>query len=140
VGSGGELVAWQSRAEACGISGRIRFAGFRDDVPAVLAALDGFVHPARYEAYGLAPHEAMCRGVPAIVSAASGVAEQFVPELDDLLLRDPESAGELADRLSRWRSRLEHWRSAITPVSTRLRGRSWNAMAEEIASAAEAAA
>jgi glycosyltransferase involved in cell wall biosynthesis len=140
VGSGAELAAWRSRARACAIEERIRFAGFRDDVPAVLAALDGFVHPARYEAYGLAPHEALCRGVPAIVSASAGVAERFSSELDDLLLRNPDSGEELADRLSGWRSRLEHWRSAIEPVSDRLRARTWEAMAAEIASAAEASA
>lgn len=140
VGSGGELPEWRSRAEACGVADRIRFAGFRDDVPAVMAALDGFVHPARYEAYGLAPHEALCRGVPAIVSASSGVAERFSADLDDLLLRDPDSSGELADRLSRWRSHLEQWRAAVAPLSERLRARSWDTMAAEIASAAEATA
>ncbi|HYM23045.1 MAG TPA: glycosyltransferase family 4 protein [Vicinamibacterales bacterium] len=140
VGSGGELHSWERRAEACGIADRIRFAGFRDDVPAVMAAMDGFVHPARYEAYGLAVHEALCRGIPAIVTASAGVAEQYPAALDDLLLRDADSAGELADRLSRWRSRLEHWRTAVAPVSARLRARTWDAMAQEIASAAEAAA
>lgn len=139
VGSGGELPAWQKRAEACGMGDRIRFAGFRDDVPAVMAALDGFVHPARYEAYGLAVHEALCRGVPALVTASAGVAEQYPPELDELLVRDPDNAGELADRLSRWRSRIAQWRDAVAPVSERLRARTWDAMAADIASAAEAA-
>jgi glycosyltransferase involved in cell wall biosynthesis len=138
VGSGAELAAWRSRARARGIADRIRFTGFREDVPAVLAALDAFVHPARYEAYGLAPHEALCRGVPAIVSASAGVAERFSPELDGLLLRDPDSAAELAECLSQWRSRPEHWRTAIEPISDRLRARTWDAMAAEIASAAEA--
>ena len=104
-----------------------------------MAALDGLVHPARYEAYGLAVHEALCRGVPALVSATAGVAEQYPSELDDLLVRDSGNAGELADRLSRWRSRIEHWRSAVLPVSERLRARTWDVMAAEIASAAEAA-
>ena len=140
VGSGAELPTWQSRADACGVAGRIRFVGFRDDVPQLMAAMDGLVHPARYEAYGLAVHEALCRGVPAIVSASAGVAEQYPANLDELLLRDPDNAGELADRLSRWRSRLEHWRSAVAPVSERLRARTWDMMAQEIASAAEAAA
>jgi glycosyltransferase involved in cell wall biosynthesis len=139
VGSGGELSAWRARAEACGIGDRIRFAGFRDDVPAVMAALDALVHPARYEAYGLAPHEAICRGVPAIVSASAGVAEQFPSDLDDLLVRDPDSASELADRLTRWRSRADYWRAAIIPLSDRLRARVWDTMAAEIASAAGAA-
>jgi glycosyltransferase involved in cell wall biosynthesis len=140
VGSGGELPVWQERARTCGVADRVRFAGFRTDVPAVIAALDGFVHPARYEAYGLAVHEALCRGVPAIVSASAGVAEQYPAELDDLLLRDADSARELADRLSRWRSRIGEWRAAVAPVSERLRARTWDVMAQEIAAAAEATA
>ena len=47
------------------------------DVPEILAALDGLVHPARYEAYGLSVHEALCRGVPSIVSASAGIAERY---------------------------------------------------------------
>ena len=42
--------------------GRMRFLGFRRDMPAVFAACDLLIHPARYEAYGLAVHEALCRG------------------------------------------------------------------------------
>ena len=51
VGQGAELPAWRRRATEAGVGHRIRFAGFRTDVPQILAALDGLVHPARYEAY-----------------------------------------------------------------------------------------
>ena len=63
-GPGGELPAWRRRAREAGVGDRIRFAGFRTDVPQILAALDALVHPARYEAYGLSVREALCRGVP----------------------------------------------------------------------------
>ena len=39
------------------------------------------MHPARYEAYGLAVHEALCRGLPALVSASAGVAERYPADL-----------------------------------------------------------
>jgi glycosyltransferase involved in cell wall biosynthesis len=133
VGDGAELPAWRRRAATRGVSDRIRFMGFRDDIPDVLAALDGLAHPARYEAYGLAVHEAICRGVPAIVSARAGVAEQFPAELGDLLVQNVEDAGELAERLSAWRRHLERWRERVVPLSARLRARTWDTMACDIA-------
>ena len=136
VGAGAELAAWQRRAAEAGIADRIRFLGFRDDVPAVLGALDGLVHPARYEAYGLSVHEAICRGVPAIVAKSSGVAERYPAGLSDLLLDDPNDAGELAERLSLWRRDLDRVRARVAPFADTLRGRSWNDMARDIATLA----
>jgi glycosyltransferase involved in cell wall biosynthesis len=133
VGAGSELPAWQRRAIEVGLDRRIRFAGFRRDVPAILATFDGFVHPARYEAYGLAVHEAICRGVPAIVSASAGVAERYGPELCELLLHDPDDAAELAERLLLWRRHLERFKAAVVPFSARLRAHTWDAMAAQIA-------
>ena len=40
---------------------------------------DALVSPTRYEAYGLAVQEALCCGLPAIVSAEAGVAERIPP-------------------------------------------------------------
>src|SRR5207253_1945370 len=77
VGAGGELEDWKRHAEEAGLSRRIRFLGFRADVREVLFACDGIVAPTRYEAYGLAVQEAICTGLPAIVSRAAGVAERI---------------------------------------------------------------
>jgi glycosyltransferase involved in cell wall biosynthesis len=133
VGEGAELPAWRLRAQEAGIGDRIRFAGFRTDVPEILAALDALVHPARYEAYGLSVREALSRGVPAIVSASAGVAEEYPPELGELLIADPNDPGELAAKLLAWRRDMERFRSAIQPLSDRLRRHTWDAMAGEIA-------
>jgi glycosyltransferase involved in cell wall biosynthesis len=132
VGHGAELPAWRRRASEAGLSDRIRFAGFRTDVPQILAALDAFVHPARYEAYGLSVREALCRGVPAIVSASAGVSEQYPPELAELLIADPNDPAELAAKLQSWRRDMERWRSAIAPLSAALRSRTWDTMAAQI--------
>ena len=80
VGAGAELPAWRERVAAAGLAARMRFLGFREDVPKILAAVDAIVHPARYEAYGLSVHEAICRGVPAVVSRSAGVAELYPPD------------------------------------------------------------
>ena len=140
VGSGAEQPAWQARTVASGLAGRIHFLGFRDDVPDVLAALDALVHPARYEAYGLSVHEALCRGVPAIVSASAGVAERYPPDLADLLVRSPDDSRELADRLVGWRTSAERFRSLVEPVSAALRSRTWDTMAREIVAFVERSA
>jgi glycosyltransferase involved in cell wall biosynthesis len=140
VGSGAELPVWCDRAAASGLGDRIRFLGFRSDVPDVLAALDGFVHPARYEAYGLSVHEAICRGVPSIVSATAGVAERFPGDLHDLLLANADDANELAERLRYWRSNLEALRHRVVPLSTMLRARTWGTMAAQIVECVEQAA
>ena len=139
VGAGAELEAWRRRAAGEGLASRIRFAGFRADVPQVLAAFDALVHPARYEAYGLSVQEALCRGVPALVSARAGVAERYTGAIADLLIPDPESAPELGARLAAWRGRLEWWRDAVAGVSQSLRARSWDTMSTEIAALVEAA-
>ena len=132
VGAGGELEEWRRRAEAGRLGRRIRFLGFRDDVREVLFACDGVVSPTRYEAYGLAVHEALCAGLPAIVSRAAGVAEQIPAPLDALLLDDADDAGELAERLLAWRAGLEAHRAAALELSGGLRAWTWDHMAARI--------
>jgi glycosyltransferase involved in cell wall biosynthesis len=91
IGTGRELPAWRERARVCGLDRSIRFMGFRADVPELLRAADVLVAPTRYEAYGLGVHEALCCGLPAIVTRSAGVAEQYPPELgSQLLLSDPD--------------------------------------------------
>jgi glycosyltransferase involved in cell wall biosynthesis len=137
VGHGLELPAWRRRADEAGLAQRIRFAGFRTDVPQILASLDALVHPARYEAYGLAVREALCRGVPAFVTASAGVAEHYPAELGDLLINDPNDVGELSAKLLAWRRDMDRVRGAIVPLSAALRGHTWDAMAAEIEGCAQ---
>jgi glycosyltransferase involved in cell wall biosynthesis len=136
VGTGAELPAWKARAVGQIPSGRIRFLGFRSDMPAVFAACDVLLHPARYEAYGLAAHEALCRGLPALVSATAGVAERYPQDLSHLLIADPKSPGELSERLLAWRSD-SHLAGRVSTFASRLRARSWDHMARDIVAIVE---
>lgn len=136
IGRGAELDAWKRRAADDGLASRVEFLGFRSDVPQVLAGCDVMVHPARYEAYGLGVHEAVARGLPAIVSARAGVSERLADALHDLLLDNPEDEDMLADTLKRWRQSLEHWREAAAPVGQRLREHTWDDMTRQIESVA----
>ena len=132
AGSGSELPAWRARVAAHpDLAGRVHLLGYRTDIPALLAAADVLVHPARYEAYGLAVHEALCCGVPAIVTASAGVAARYPGELRGLLLGDPESASELVSRLRSWRDGRDEWRARTIALSSRLRARTWDHMAQD---------
>ena len=138
LGAGTSLPAWRARAEAEGLAGSVAFLGFRRDVPAILAGCDALASPTRYEPYGLNVHEALCCGLPALVSATAGVAERYPESLAGLLLPDAEDAADLADRLRSWRDRAEAIRAAVAPLSDRLRARTWEVMARDIAEAAGA--
>jgi hypothetical protein len=61
------------------------------------------------------------------------VAERYPTELQDLLLPNPEDAGELADRLRVWHTAASRYRGATEHWSARLRARSWDHMAAEMA-------
>ena len=120
------------RAEGDGLEGSVRFLGFRDDVPRVLAACDLLVSPTRYEAYGLNVQEALCCGLPAIVSASAGVAERYPEPLQPLLLPDPNDAADLAARIAAWRAGAGAAREAVADLGRALRDRGWDRCAAEI--------
>ena len=140
VAMGGELPGWKARAASAGIASRIRFLGFdRDDtfIARVLWGCDVLVLPSRYEGYGRPVQEALCCGLPALVSRASGIAEQYPVELAELLIPDPEDVADLAARLARWRNTAEVWREKIRPFSATLRDHTWRRMAEQIVATIE---
>jgi glycosyltransferase involved in cell wall biosynthesis len=134
VGQGAELPLWRQKAGAAGMEKRIRFLGFRSDVPDVLAACDALVAPTRYEAYGLGVQEALCTGLPALVSASAGVAERYPSELAELLLSDPTDAEALEASLRNWHRHHERLREATRALSERLRKRTWKVMAQHVGS------
>lgn len=138
AGTGAEQTAWQARTREAGLGSAIRFLGFRADVASVIAAADVLVHPARYEAYGLGVHEAICRGIPAIVTASAGIAERYPASARDLLVPEPGDAAQLVATLRRWRSDADTWPSRIAPFAASLGSRSWETMAAEIAALVEA--
>jgi glycosyltransferase involved in cell wall biosynthesis len=131
VGEGRELNAWRQRAHVSGLGDRVRFLGFRHDVHRLLRGADLLVHPARYEAYGLAVHEAICSGIPAIVSAEAGVAERYPSALASLLL--PVISGDaVRAALEAWRASEAICREAATTAGAAWRARTWDDMADDI--------
>lgn len=141
VAQGGELPGWKARAAAAGIAARIRFVNFDSDeafVARMLWGCDALVLPSRYEGYGRPVQEALCCGVPALVSRASGISEQYPADLNDLVIPNPEDAEDLAARLARWRASADTWRDRIRPLAAVLRAHTWRRMARQMVEIIEA--
>jgi len=134
VAIGAELPAWKARAASARIAPRMHFLGFdRDDtfIARVLWGCDALVLPSRYEGYGRPVQEALCCGLPALVTRASGIAEQYPAELDDLIIPNADDVADLVARLARWRSAADLWREKIRPFSAALRDHTWLRMAQQ---------
>jgi glycosyltransferase involved in cell wall biosynthesis len=96
AGEGPERQALEAQAQALGLSARVRFLGWRDDMAALLAAADLLVCPSRHEPLGNVVIEAWAHGVPVIASDAEGPRELIQPGIDGFL-----AARDNADALAR---------------------------------------
>jgi glycosyltransferase involved in cell wall biosynthesis len=134
AGGGNGLASWEQRVRSAGLERRVRFLGFTDRIRDVLAAADLLVSPVRYEAYGLNVQEAICRGVPAVVSKNAGIAERYPSVLVDKLLPDPSNAYDLMTKLLSWRGTMELWKESFSSFGNSLRKYAWTDMARNIVS------
>jgi glycosyltransferase involved in cell wall biosynthesis len=75
VGDGPQRADLEARAAALGLDGRVRFLGFRSDVPDLLAAADAFVLPSLMEQQPLVLIEAMGSGLPVVATRVGGVPD-----------------------------------------------------------------
>jgi glycosyltransferase involved in cell wall biosynthesis len=131
MGAGQELPEWQARARREGLADVIRFIGFTQDVRGHLWACDAVVAPSRYEAYGLAVHEAVCCGLPAITSAEAGVSERL-RGLEGLQVNDLRDPGGVHATMAVWYADREAWRRKAEECSAALRAWTWDDMSAAI--------
>ena len=72
----GELRAQLERlAETLGIARRVHFLGRRKDVAELLKMADIYVHPPKFEGFGIAAAEAMAAGKPIVATNVPGLAQ-----------------------------------------------------------------
>jgi glycosyltransferase involved in cell wall biosynthesis len=105
VGEGTLRPALEAQAERLRLleQRRVVFTGRRDDVPAVVAALDVAVLPSYREAQGVSLLEAMALARPIVASAVGGIPEYVADGLTGLLVppRDPAALAAGIVRLLR---------------------------------------
>jgi glycosyltransferase involved in cell wall biosynthesis len=100
VGQGELLDDMKALARALGVEGRVRFAGFRADVPDVMACFDLFVRSSREEGLCTSIIDAMELGVPVVGTRAGGIPELVLEGETGLAAPVADPAG-LADAVLR---------------------------------------
>jgi glycosyltransferase involved in cell wall biosynthesis len=100
AGHGPERDALESQAQRLGISDRVKFLGFRGDIPDLLASCDVFVLPSLYEGLPLALLEAAAVGKPVVATTVGGVGEIVIHDETGLLV-SPADPPALAAALRR---------------------------------------
>jgi glycosyltransferase involved in cell wall biosynthesis len=84
----------------CGLGSRLRRLGYREDVPALLAAADIFTLPSFFEGLPMSVIEAMLTALPVVASNIRGPREQVEDGRTGLLV-PPRDAPALAAALAR---------------------------------------
>lgn len=100
AGEGGEEPALHALAAGLGVADRVRFLGWRRDIPALLAAADAAVVPSRREPFGLVFLEAWQAGTPVVATASEG-ARHLLRHGESGMIAPVEDAAALAAHLSR---------------------------------------
>jgi glycosyltransferase involved in cell wall biosynthesis len=90
----------RASAAELGLGNRVRFLGYRRDVPALMAAADLFVLPSRWEGCPVVILEAMAVGLPIVATAVGGVPELIRGGQEGLLVL-PEDSVALAEAIQR---------------------------------------
>jgi glycosyltransferase involved in cell wall biosynthesis len=107
AGDGSLRESLEAEAKQLDFGGRLRFLGYRDDVPDLLHAADLLVHPSRIEPLGSSLIDAMFARAPIVTTTTGGIPELVGPLDDEPPVAflsppaDPEAlAGSLLDALA----------------------------------------
>lgn len=92
VGEGELRGSLEERRNALGLQEQVHFAGWREDVPDILALCDLFVLPSLAEHFGRVIIEAMAMGKPVVATGAGGVPEVVIHGETGLLVPPGEPA------------------------------------------------
>lgn len=101
VGEGNQLDALKNMSKGLGIYKKTHFAGVVQDPTPYYRSADIFVLPSRHEGMPNALLEAMCYGLPVVVSNASSEPTQLVETSRGGIVTTSEDVDELAQALQR---------------------------------------
>ncbi|TVQ45909.1 MAG: glycosyltransferase family 1 protein [Gloeocapsa sp. DLM2.Bin57] len=98
VGEGEEQVNLEHQVKTLGIAQKVKFLGFRRDIPSILQTADIFALSSLWEGLGRAMTEAMLLGKPVVVPEIYGIPE-IVHHQETGLLFPPKDVNQLAQHL-----------------------------------------
>jgi len=94
VAGSGSVSAMRRLARHLAVADRVRFTAVDEELNDLLLAGDLLLHPARGEAAGTAPLQALCAGLPVLATSSGGWAREIV-RADSVLLPAPFHQVEL---------------------------------------------
>ena len=98
-GDGASESALRAQTAALGLRDDVRFLGYRQDMPALMAAADLLVSASRWEGCPMVILEAMASGLPIVATAVGGVPELITDGVSGRLVppEDPTALAEAID-------------------------------------------
>ena len=93
VGDGPEAAALAAAARMSGVEDRVRFLGWREDVPRIVASLSVVILPSANEGMGRVLVEAMAAGVPVVATRVGGIPSVVADGECGLLVEPGDVAG-----------------------------------------------
>jgi glycosyltransferase involved in cell wall biosynthesis len=104
MGDGPRRGELERLSAALGLTDAVHFVGNRKNPFPVLGSADVFVHPARWEGFGLVLGEALSLGIPIIATNAPGGVREILAEGKFGLMVPPEDPDSLAQALVQFAS------------------------------------
>jgi glycosyltransferase involved in cell wall biosynthesis len=101
LGDGAERARLTALADELGIGRRVILAGHRNDAWQWFDTASLFVHPARWEGFGMSLLEAMAYGLPVIATSCPGGPKEILERGRHGLLVEPENHHDLAAAVER---------------------------------------
>ena len=86
----GTLEELEDLVNAQGLENKIKFLGFREDIPEILLAMDGYICASHTEGFSNAILEAMASGLPTIATDVGGNPEIIKNEKNGLLVKSKD--------------------------------------------------
>ncbi len=101
AGDGPLRASLEAQARSLGLEQRVKFLGYRSDIPDLLAGCNVFVLPSLYEGLPLSILEAMSAGKPVIATQIGGTDEAVIPGETGLLVppADPTALAAAIQRV-----------------------------------------
>lgn len=101
VGNPVHIPSFLQQAQTSGLSDRVFFLGALKDMEPAYVAADMLAHPTLEDTFAMVVLEAMAHGLPVVVSPERycGISGLLDDGVQALVLADPRSAGEVAERV-----------------------------------------
>jgi len=109
-------------AQQLGIASRVRFLGWRRDLPAIYAATNVFLLTSRNEGTPVAIIESLASGTPAVATDVGGVRD-VITDAAYGSLAPPDDVEALSERVVEWLESAARQRAAAAAAPAAMRGR-----------------